>query len=59
MTYYEFAISEGFGTLVSHSVCEGEPEPVKGDIVMRKITQAQFLEFGPNRVPQYDGVPFQ
>jgi hypothetical protein len=51
MKHYEYAISEGFGTLTSHSVCEGLPEPVRGEIEFEEITQAEYEAFGPNRVP--------
>jgi hypothetical protein len=54
MKCYEFAISKGFGTLISHGVtiCAAEPEPVQGEIEFKEITQAEHEAFGPNRVPQ-------
>ena len=52
MTYYEISTSEGFGTLTSHAVYEGKPEPMKGEIEWKEITKAEYEAFGPNRVPQ-------
>jgi hypothetical protein len=60
MEYFEFAISEGFGTLVSHGVGWQMPPTYQGsDMVYRGITKAEFEAFGPNRVPPNMEVPIQ
>jgi hypothetical protein len=55
MKYYTFAISKGFGTLLSHGVSQGWPHEIKSQgetIIAEEITQAEYEAFGPNRVPQ-------
>jgi hypothetical protein len=55
MKHYEYAISKGFGTLISHGVGWGWPHEIisKGEtIIAEEITQAEYEAFGPNRIPQ-------
>jgi hypothetical protein len=55
MKYYEYAISKGFGTLISHGVSQGWPDEIQNQgetIIAEEITQAENEAFGPNRVPQ-------
>jgi hypothetical protein len=55
MKCYEFAISKGFGTLISHGVSQVWHHEVKSKgetIIAEEITQSEYEAFGPNRVPQ-------